>query len=349
MRKVCPQCQGTFHTQFLCPTCGVQLLDLPDRSAVIAAAAADEGLGADRLGPQVLAGMVLAQGLYFAVRQAAIGLAMLGVMPEQNNILVMAGLQVLTALAGGLVTGVGNPKGLAAGTAVGALNAVLFIVTEVALGGQAPATFPLWVLVPTIAAGAMGGLYARQKWPSVHDLPDPSGRAKVKKVKVKKEAPPVPIAYLRILSGAALAIGCTVWAGYLRDTVVALGAGTFIVENRIQSQFIAWVITTLAMVIGGAFAGAGTPAGVRHGFLVGLVSCVGIFVIHQKVVQEILPAEEFFAALLRMPEDGTPSTLQMILFLLTNTLLIGVLSGWFGSKLLPKLGQRRPALDSGAI
>src|SRR5262245_26876519 len=218
MRKVCPQCQGAFDTQFLCPTCGVELMGMPDRSAVIAAAAADEGLGADRLGPQLFAGMILAQGLYFAVRQAAIGLAMMGMMPEQSNILVLAGLQVLTALAGGLVAGTGNPKGLAAGTAVGAFNAVLFKVTEIALAGQAPAPFPLWVILPTIVAGAVGGLYARQTWPSVHDLPDPSARAKGKKVKLNRQAPPVPIAYLRIISGAALAIGCTVWAGYLRDS-----------------------------------------------------------------------------------------------------------------------------------
>ena len=180
--------------------------------------------------------------------------------------------------------------------------------------------------------------------------PDPTGRPKEKKVKVKKVSPPVPIAYLRVISGAALAIGCTVWAGQLRNAVIALGAGAFTLESRIQSQFIAWVISTLAMVIGGAFAGAGSRGGIRHGFLVGLVSSAGIFVIHQKVVKEILPAEEFFAAVLRMPEDGTPSALQMILFLLTNTLLIGVLSGWFGSKLLPKLGQRRAAaIDGGAI
>jgi len=349
MRKVCPQCQGAFDTQFLCPTCGVQLMDLPDRSAVISAAAADEGLGAERLGPQLLAGMVLAQGLYFAVRQASVGLVLMHVIPEQNNVLVLAGLQVVTALAGGLVAGVGNPKGLAAGTAVGALSAVLFAIAEFVLTGPTPAALPLWVLLPTIAAGAFGGVYARNRWPSIHNLPDPTRLSKGKKTKAKTAAPAVPIAYLRIISGAALAIGCTVWAGYLRNLVMALGAGMFVLESRIQSQFIAWVITTLAMVIGGAFAGAGTRAGIRHGFLVGLLSCVGIFIIHQNVVREILPAEEFFAALLRLPEDGEPSALQMTLYLLSNTLLIGVLSGWFGAKLLPKLGQRRSSLDSGAI
>src|SRR5439155_23789598 len=124
------------------PTCGVQLLDLPDRSATISVAAGDEGLGADRLGPQLLAGMVLSQGLYFAVRQAAVGLALLGVMPEQNDGFLLAGLQMLTALGGGLVAGVGNPRGGAAGTAVGVLRAGLFAVSQLVLAGPMPAAVP---------------------------------------------------------------------------------------------------------------------------------------------------------------------------------------------------------------
>src|SRR5262245_7061953 len=109
MRKVCPQCQATFDTQLYCPGCGVMLLEMPDRSAVIAAAARDEGVGADRLGPQLLAGVVLSQGLYFAARQAATGLAILGLMPEQHDVIELAGIQIITSLAGGLVAGVGNP------------------------------------------------------------------------------------------------------------------------------------------------------------------------------------------------------------------------------------------------
>src|SRR5262249_58652630 len=121
-------------------------------------------------------------------------------------------------------------------------------------------------------------------------------------------------------------------------------------DSRIQSQFIAWVISTLAMVIGGAFASAGSRGGIRHGFLVGLLACAGIFVVHQEVVKEVLPAEQFFANIMHLPDDGDPSPAQTGVFLLTNTLLIGVLAGWFGSKLLPKLGEGPvAALDRGAI
>ena len=349
MRKVCPQCQGSFDTQFLCPTCGVQLLDVPDRSAVITAAAGDEGLRADRVGRQLFAGVVLALGLYIAAWQASTGLALMGVLPEPGNVFVLLGLAFVTALGGGLVAGVGNPRGLAAGTVVGVLGTVLLAGSQFGVAGQSPSAIPLWVWLPPVAAGAAGGLFARCTWPSVHDLPDPTSRPKEKKVRVKRVSPPVPIAWLRIISGTALAIGCTVWAGWIRNSLISLGAGAFVMESRIQSQFIAWVITTLAMVIGGAFAAAGSHGGIRHGFLVGLLSCIGIFVIHQNVVREVLPAEEFFASLFRLPEENGPSAMQTILFLLTNTLLIGVAAGWFGSKLLPKIGERESNLDRGSI
>jgi hypothetical protein len=351
MRKVCPQCNGTFETQFLCPVCGVEMMDVPDRSAVISVAAADESLRAARVGQQLLAGLLLAQGVYYAVRQAAAGLALLGVLPETNNLLVQTGLQAVAALAGGLVAGVGNPRGAVAGTAVGVINALLFAITPFALTGRPPSVMALYLCLPGIAVAAAGALIGRWLWPSVHDLPDPTGQPKGKQARAKLAAPPVTISWLRVLAGAALAVGCTVWAGRIRDSVLVLGGGAFSLESHIQSQFIAWAITLLAMMIGGAFAGAGSRGGIRHGFLVGLLACIGIFVVHQEVVKEILPAEEFFAELLHLPENGTPSALQITLFLLTNTLLIGVAAGWFGSKLLPKLGERRrnSVLDSGAI
>ena len=41
MRKVCPQCQGTFDMQFLCPSCGVQLQEVPEHAVRPTAVAAE--------------------------------------------------------------------------------------------------------------------------------------------------------------------------------------------------------------------------------------------------------------------------------------------------------------------
>ena len=69
MRKICPVCQGSFDTQFLCPKCSVQLLDVPDRSAVISVVARDENIQAMSQARQVFAGLLLAQGIYYAFSQ----------------------------------------------------------------------------------------------------------------------------------------------------------------------------------------------------------------------------------------------------------------------------------------
>src|SRR5262249_51973785 len=103
-------------------------------------------------------------------------------------------------------------------------------------------------------------------------------------------------------------------------------------------------------LIGGAFAGAVSHGGVRHGFLVGILASVGIFVIHMQVIHEVLPAEHFFAELVQLPDSDTPTVGRTVLFLITNTMLLGTLGGIFGNALLPmaKSGARG-GLDRGAI
>jgi hypothetical protein len=351
MHKVCPQCQGTFETQFLCPHCGIQLLEVPDRSAVIHGAADDPQERMLNIGRQLLAALVLAQGLYFALRQAATGLALTGLLREPEDLFVMIGLQVIAALAGGLVAGAGNPRGLAAGAAIGVIHGMILVCIHYGLGNKPADVFLFVVWVPNAIVGAIGGFIGRRYWPSVHDLPDPSRVVKVKPKKVKKDTgAPVPLGWLRILGGAALAIGCAVWAGRIRDTIIGMGAGAFSLDSQIQSKFIAWVITTLAMMIGGAFAGIGARGGARQGFLVGLLASLGIFIVHREVVQEVLPAEQFFVAIFGLPEAEELSMKRTVLFLLTNTLLIGVLAGWMGGLLFPRLGERRTQpLDHASI
>jgi hypothetical protein len=159
----------------------------------------------------------------------------------------------------------------------------------------------------------------------------------------------VPIGWFRVIGGAALSIGCTVWAGPIRDFVVQNSHGALGVDSRTQLQFTAWIISALAMMIGGAFAGASTRGGLRHGFLVGLIASVGVFIIHLKVVKEALPAQRFFSLVTGLPDPDMPSTGMTVLFLITNTLLIGTLGGLFGAKLLPRVAAPSGPLDRGAI
>ena len=352
MRKICPQCQGNFDGQLLCPKCGIQLLNVPDRSAVISEVA-DEGFPVVGVGRQMLAGLILAQGFYYALRQLGMAAEMVldgsGRLPADSHNL-LAGLQICGVLLGGLVAGAGNSRAVFAGAAIGLLNALALVGAQVALGNRPPDFMLFGAWLPHMVFGAVGGWAGRHFWPSLLDLPDPA-RSKPEKAKVDKQVTSgPPLSWLRVLGGAALSVGCTVWAGAIRDGFIHFASGSLILESRVQGRFVAWAISALAMLLGGALAGASSRGGLRHGFLVGLLASASIFIIHQEVVKEVLPAERFFASVVGLPDEDTPSPAQTGLFLLTNTLLLGTLGGLFGGTLLPRLDEaERGALDRGAI
>src|SRR5437870_1404723 len=127
MRKICPQCQGSFDTQLLCPGCGIQLLDVPDRSAIITGVAADERFHPMSVGRQILAGLLLAQGLYYALHEFgtvfAPGPDNAG-LPSSADHVMLTVLQVIGVVLGGFVVGAGNSRAVVAGAGIGVLNAV---------------------------------------------------------------------------------------------------------------------------------------------------------------------------------------------------------------------------------
>jgi len=355
MRRTCPQCQGNFDTQFLCPKCGVQLLEAPGQSpvqaAVVSQAPPIEEFQSAGVARQLIAGFIVAQGLYYSVRQMGIAwdIWVHGAEQPVNNQLMQVGLQSLAALLGGLVAGVGNPRGLVAGTAIGILNAFALLAAQFAAGTKSADFMVFGACLPLGVFGALGGWVGRHSWPSLADLPDPTKPKGDARKSKESDAPPDPLAWLRVLGGTALSVGCTVWAGAIRDAIIQFASGSFILESRLQAQFVAWAISALAMVFGGAVGGATSRGGLRQGFLVGLLASIAIFVIHQEIVKEVLPAEAFFVTVTGLPELDTPNPAQTAQFLLTNTLLLGTVGGFLGGTLFPRLAPATSKLGRGEI
>jgi hypothetical protein len=360
MRKVCPQCQASFADQFFCPNCGIEMLDIPDRSAVITGPTGKGALhGANRSTAQRLfAGIILGQALYYGMRQLATAFLLAGGLghwwSSSGGQVTMPILQMIAVLLGGLVAGAGNIRSTVSGAAVGLINALLFIGAQYALHSRPsePQLLAGWLVCIVLASA--GAALGRWFWPALEDWPNAmpvkNEQSKEKKRKAKTEARYTPISWFRILGGSVLAVGCTVWAGPIRDLLIHSGGGMFSIDSHLQAQFIAWVISALAMLIGGAFAGAVSHGGMRHGFLVGILASVGVFVIHMQVIHEVLPAEHFFAELVQLPDSDTPTVGRTVLFLITNTMLLGTLGGVFGNALLPMAkGGPRGGLDRGAI
>ena len=103
MVRVCPRCRGT-TPDLLCPQCGVRTADA-DAPPAAGPAAGDEPPATG-----LLVGLLLAQGLYYALRHLATAwLLASGTMPEAEfwgsfrGLITLQGLQMVALLVGGIV------------------------------------------------------------------------------------------------------------------------------------------------------------------------------------------------------------------------------------------------------
>lgn len=354
MRKVCPKCSGIFETHFLCPSCGVQLRD--PSAAAVAVSAGDLSLPDEALKTPVwqrfFAGLALGVGMSFALRELGTAYILAHGLgnwwsTETGHVAALI-CQAVSVLVGGMVAAAGRDRGAAVGAAVGLLCAAALVLAPFAAGVPTPRWALLGAWEPMIVLGVIGGLVGAWMWPPLSRFDQPRAVGLPTPAK-PQAAPPIPIHLFRVLAGAALAVGCTVWATDIRNAVLTFGAGLLGINSHLQGRFVCWAIAALAMILGGVFAGATTRGGARHGFLAGLVASTGVFIIHLYVVREPLLAQQFVAELLDLPIEEL-SAPQTGLFLLTNTLPLSVVGGWVGRHLFPRVTTEPVSrLDRGAI
>jgi hypothetical protein len=333
MRFICPNCEGTFEAQFLCPKCGVQLLD--PRKRQHAEEEQDEDSRPLRL-KLFVAGVVLTLGLYGGATELQLAAVRVFGEPSQEWAdgykLLPVILVGLAALAGGVIAAAVRQSGVMPGAISGlAASAALAAVSW--FDGDGIGIRQLFPAGAAIFCGAIGGWIGARRWPPAYIHPVPTPRPKAAK---PIPLPSDPLSMFRVMAAAALATGCTVWAGWLRDHLVVAGGGVFGIGSHIQGHFIAWVIAALAMILGSIYAGSGTRNGATHGMLTGLAACATIFIIHLQVVKEPLPAERFFVAIAGFADPDVLSHPRTALFLISNMLPLGVAGGWLGATLLPR-------------
>jgi hypothetical protein len=325
MAMICPQCQGAFSQRLQCPTCGVRL----EYHAIprAAAAAGPERSRAWQQTPwaRILIGLLLAQGLYYGlVHLCKAGLLVVddqaarGVWVTLAGLLVLQGLQALGLLVGGALAGAGQRHALLYGGIVGVWNGVIFIVLQfhnaelfnpVALYGQP---------VLQTAFGAIGGLAGSLIWRPLPLLGMAPARDAGPIVRQGKSRGffAGPIAWARVLAGAALAVAGATWATVILDLVVAAGEGHLSIDSHVQAHLVTWEITALAMFVGSALAGATTTNGLKQG------GCVGVAT----------------AAMLVAFRLGSKHLLLDDLALnAASALVICLVGGWFGSQLFPPI------------
>ncbi len=325
MSMICPQCNATYEQRLQCPLCGVRLLyhdtrRIGDRLPARPARWQQQPWG------RIFLGLVLAQGLFYGTRHllTAVLLGFWGseaveqLGTSTSGVLLLQAVCILSLSVGAVFAGAGQSQGAFLGTMVGAWNGVFSVLL---LSGPAQALTPVAVLgQPLLQAGfgVFGGWLGASIWKPLSDsigtkTPLPRKRNFLRD---NMSLFTGPVAWVRVGLGAALAVCGTLMATLLFEKILDLGHGTLGTTDEVQDNIITMEIQALALMLGGALAGATTRNGVKQGLCVGLAVAVVLSGIEL----------HYFERWLQIA--GLTSVAAMTL---------SMVGGWFGGQLFPPL------------
>ncbi|HEY7330161.1 MAG TPA: hypothetical protein VH592_21165 [Gemmataceae bacterium] len=329
MAMYCPQCNTTYEQRWQCPLCETRLLfhevrrlpeSLPDRSLRWR----QRPLG------RILIGLVLSQGLFYGLRH----LVTAGLLAGQGReaveqlgtsaagILLLQGLRMFALLAGTVFAAAGQHRAAFLGVMIGAWNGVLSVLlltdaahsqTLIALLGQ-----------PVLQAvmGAIGGWLGTTLWKPVSEAspmetpPPPRPRHFLRRNRHHFTG---PVAWVRVSAGVILAVVGTLTATLVFERILDISHGTLATTDELQDRLITLEIKALALLFGGALAGATTRNGLKQGLCVGVASTVILIGIEINYVERWL---------------------QMAGYTALAAFSLSLVGGWFGSQLFPPIFRR---------
>jgi hypothetical protein len=280
---------------------------------------------------RVIVGVLLAQGLFYALRHLFTGVIMMldgdGVSVEAwtsfHGLLFLQALQVLAPALGGVLAGAGHRGGSVLGALVGVVHGALSIALSPApVQSTSAVTMYALPLLQTLFGG-LGGMVGTTIWKPPQAV---TFMRAEKKEGVARPRIPVfsgPIAWLRVLLGSALAVTGSLFATQIFEAV--LNAGHWDIPYLVQDEILTWEVKAFAVLIGAGIAGANTFNGLKQGL------CVGVFT---------------SLAVLAVPSRH--STTMIYSLMLVSSMLLSLAGGWFGSQLLPPIIKYRRHLISDA-
>jgi hypothetical protein len=331
MAMVCPQCHRTFEQRLHCPGCGERLLYQPSPHRHRSRLEDETRVERTPWGTFAI-GLLLAQGLYFALRQLLTAGVLVGWQQESANVwatlgclLLLQVFQGVSVFAGGVLTGAGQRRGIMFGAAVGIWSGVLFVLIRHWTGQQPVAVSVFGEPILEAAFGGLGGLVGSSIWKPMAAAPLPlslrqPNRPVLPLRRTEGAAFAGPVAWGRVLTGITLAIGGVVWSDIIRELILEASNGKLKIDTSIQAQLVTWEIGALALIAGGALAGATTLNGLTQGLWVGVGSSVILFGI-------------------RLANSAL--SFQLIVLTVVSSVALPLAGGWFGSQLLPPVSAPR--------
>jgi hypothetical protein len=281
---------------------------------------------------RILVGLLLSQGLFYAIRHLLAGVLL--TLPEESvvrqtlnpvqNLALVQTLQILTLLVGSILAGSGQHRGFLLGGMVGLFNGMLAAIV-LASSGHAPGVEFIGQIVTHTIFGLLGGWIGYAIWRPI-PIPALPVNVSVQKGARARWRKPIfagSVAWVRVAIGALLAIAGTLSASLVFQKVLEVSGGSLSTADEIQDRFITWEIKALAVLFGGALAGASTHNGLKQGLYVGCATSLALV---------------FLEAGLR------DHFIEVAIFTLISSFSLSLAGGWFGSQLFPpilKLNRKR--------
>jgi len=342
MAMVCPQCAGAYDQHLQCPNCGVRLQYASRRPRPKAPAV--PGRWQQTAWGRILIGLVLAQGLYFGLQHLLLGLV--GLLHDQHylewtwtslsGLIFLQVLQAFTLIAGGMLAGGGQQRGVMLGALVGVWNGVLAVLIEPLVHPQFMPSLTTMTMVGVplvhIAFGTLGGWIGFTVWrPLRPDAPRDDGKP-VRKAGVAPRRPLLAgrVAWFRVALGGVVAAAGYLTAAAIFNFLLDFSNGRLTSDGFWQDRVVTWEIQALAILIGGAVAGYNTANGLKQGACVGLLTSMALMVF-----------------LFNINRRTTPEVAALTVVGCFCLCLVG---GWFGGQLFPPIvPQRSRRLDAAAL
>jgi hypothetical protein len=329
MAMVCPQCNTTYEQRWQCPLCETRLLfhdarRLPRSSPGRAVPWQQRPWG------RIFIGLVLAQGLFYGLRHL-ITAGLLAVQGREAaeqmgmataSVLVLQSIRMFALFAGTVFAAAGQRRALFLGTMIGAWNGVFSVLL---LADRAQAQTLIALLGQTLlqaVMGAIGGWIGAAVW---KPLPD-TNSAQVPVVRPRRflrrhrHLFRGPVAWVRVAVGVTVAVAGALTATLVFEKILDISHGSLGTVDELQDRLITLELKSLALLFGGALAGATTPNGLKQGLCVGLASTVILIGIEINYVE---------------------SWLQLASYTALSAFSLSLAGGWFGSQLFPPI-MRRP-------
>jgi hypothetical protein len=340
MSMVCPRCQRSFEQQVHCRDCGCRLqyqANNLEATPVPAPTFPSDVDGQWQHTPwgKMLVGLLLAVGLNFGLQQLctagllaggeASGFGLWGTL---WGLVLLHGLQGLSLIVGGAVTGAGQARGPLYGSLVGLATGGVFLALQRHHGDGQPDAILFAQPVLHVIVGAFGGLLGKFIWKPAPTI--------VLATAVQGSARPTgsatsptfasPLHLGRVFTGVFIVVAGVVWSNVILEYVLRASNGNLAISSHLQARLIGWEIAALTTLLGAGLAGATTLNGTKQGLGVGIGAAVVI---------------------IGVDIGSTKLVLESLILMLASVFILSLAGGWFGGQLFPPIvAHRRRSLSN---